>query len=92
MKKFVVSILIAVVAIISVPVPADATPRIRAKVCAKQWDNPPNWKKHQCRKQGWFYERGSYTETDGRIVQYALVVGPNGRVWIDTLGQLGNVR
>lgn len=60
-----------------------------AKICVKQWDNH-GWKKRQCKRQGWLYDVGSYpasTETTPwTMVDYVLVIGPNGRVWIDTSG------
>jgi hypothetical protein len=41
---------------------------------------------HKCERRGWFYDVGSYVETDGRVVHYALVYGPRGHLWVDTQG------
>lgn len=73
--------------------PAEAA-RVPAKVCAQKWtyNHLSSWTARKCKRQGWFYDVGRYTEMDGSVVKWALVVGPRGRVWVDTLGQLGNVR
>lgn len=63
---------------------------VKAKVCAQQYKHWGSKKFKQCKKQGWYYERGSYpasTETTPwTMVDYVLVYGPNGRLWVDTAG------
>lgn len=63
---------------------------VKAKVCANQYKHWGSKKFKQCKRQGWFYERGSYpvtTETTPwTMANYILVYGPQGKVWVDTSG------
>lgn len=93
MKKISIAIVIAIAVVLGggVASPASAAHRhIKASVCAKQYKHWGSPKFRQCKRQGWFYERGTYpvtTETTPWVMApYVLVWGPNGRLWVDTAG------
>ena len=65
-----------------VAAPAQAAHHIKPRVC-KTLLYKTGPKNTQCRKQGWFYDRGHYVETDGRVVYWGTVIGPKGRVYVN---------
>lgn len=61
---------------------ADGYRHVSAKVCKTLlYKHGP--RKAQCKRQGWFYAHGHYTETDGRVVYWGEVYGPRGRCYLD---------
>lgn len=103
-KKYVITIAIAVIILViggcmsSASAAKNHKRHLPAKVCVKQWDNH-GWKKQQCKRQGWYYERGMYPtyypDTNTWVeTPYVLVYSPTGRLRIDTAGMYStpNVR
>lgn len=92
MKKIIIAIAVAFGIAVAPVATAEAAHahHIKANVCAKQYKHWGSPKFRQCKRQGWFYERGAYpvtTETTPwTMAPYVLVWGPNGRLWVDTAG------
>lgn len=86
----IIALTVATIAGLSVA-PADAATRHRVPrtVCAKAWEHPASHTAERCRRQGWTIDV-DYDSFDG--IWDVVVIGPRGRVYVDTFGQYGNVR
>lgn len=69
-------------------------PQFSTPKCAKKWtyNHLRSPRARACKARGWFYEKGRYTETNGEVVRWILVIGPKGKVWVDTQGYMEGPR
>lgn len=65
---------------------------VSRKVCAEAYLHPHSKVAKQCRKQGWWIEVSQVPLDEGHYMTAYLVIGPRGRVYMDTLGETTNIR